>query len=293
MNEISPTFRFAPSPNGHLHLGHAYSALLNLKMAREINGRSLLRIEDIDTDRCTPELETQMMDDLEWIGFEWDQRARRQSEHMTEYQDVVQALLKTELLYPSTTSRSRAKQMVAGKEKTHGEWPKDPEGAPIYPGIEREFSKEQREKILASNLPYNLRLDMRRALEHVGEPLNWEETGPDQTGTIIAEPAAWGDIIIARKDTPTSYSLCCVLDDALQKITNVVRGKDLFHTTSIHVLLQKLMRLPSPVYHHHDLILDEGGNKLSKSIKSMGLRALRDAGHSPDELRARLFDQEE
>lgn len=288
----TPTYRFAPSPNGELHLGHAYSALLNLKLARQNNGVSLLRIEDIDTVRCTPELELQMLQDLEWIGYEWDAEPRRQSEHFEEYKIALDTLIAEGIVYPSQLSRSKAKQLVLEAENAGQDWPRDPEGVPLYPGTEREFDTAKRLEIIASGAPYSLRLDMQRAIAQSKTALTWHENSGDQSETIEAAPGLWGDIILARKDTPASYSLCCVCDDAQQQITEVVRGMDLFHATSIHALLQHILNIEPPSYCHHRLILDETGEKLSKSKQSLSLRALRQAGLDPQTLNETYFDSE-
>lgn len=283
-----PVFRFAPSPNGHLHLGHAYSALLNLKMARESGGKILLRLEDIDTTRCTPQLESQMLRDLEWIGFEWDEEPRRQSEHFDTYQEALKTLQSRELVYPATLSRTEIKKYAASHAHNNDHWPTDPDGAPLYPGTERELDSGKQEEILNSEKPFAMRLDIKKALQSFGKDIAWKETRSGETKTIMANPQAWGDVILARKDTPTSYHLCCVMDDALQGITHVVRGMDLYHTTSIHVLLQEVLELPRPVYHHHDLIVDESAEKLSKSKKHESLLNLRETGISPQEVKKRI-----
>jgi len=271
-------FRFAPSPNGELHLGHAYSALLNLKLAREVGGKCLLRIEDIDTVRCTRELEKQMLDDLEWIGFEWDEKPRRQSEHFGEYQDAIDGLQRQGLLYPSTLSRSAIKKIVAEHESGGCDWPRDPDGTPIYPGSERDLNFGAMSEIRASGDAYALRLDMKKAVGT--SSFQWLENELVEN----ARPLDWGDVVLGRKDTPTSYHLCCVLDDAIQGVTDVVRGKDLFHATSVHVVLQKLLGLVSPRYVHHDLVLDDDGEKLSKSVSSKSIRSLKTAGLSKEDI---------
>ncbi|QLH73685.1 tRNA glutamyl-Q(34) synthetase GluQRS [Rhodopseudomonas palustris] len=281
-----PVFRFAPSPNGYLHLGHAYSALLNADLARASGGRLLLRIEDIDRTRCRPEFEQATYEDLSWLGVAWDGEVRRQSDHLELYRDAVTQLAARGLIYPAFESRAEIARLVAEKE-TVAPWPRDPDGAPHYPGIGKQLSAAQRAELIAAGVPYALRLDMAAAVELAGE-LNWQElgSGPDgETGTIMARPEAWGDVIIARKETPTSYHLSVVIDDALQGITEVVRGADLFWSTSVHRLLQHLIGLPSPVYRHHALQRDAEGRKLSKSTGSTGLRELRAAGVTPAEIR--------
>jgi len=281
-----PVFRFAPSPNGHLHLGHAFSALLNHDMARARNGRLLLRIEDIDRARCRPEFEAAIFEDLGWLGMTWEAGVRRQSEHFQTYRDAVDRLDVEGLVYPSFESRAEIARLVAEREK-EAPWPRDPDGAPLYPGDAKHLSAAERAKRIASGIPFALRLDMERALAQAGS-LEWTETGRGpggETGRIEAVPRAWGDLVLARKEMPTSYHLAVVVDDALQGITHVVRGEDLFWSTSVHCLLQALLGLPAPTYHHHRLILDSDGKKLAKSTQATGLRELRARGATPDEIR--------
>ena len=282
-------FRFAPSPNGTLHLGHAYSAMLNSDLARASGGRFLLRIEDIDSARCRPEFEAAIYEDLAWLGIAWETPVRRQSEHLGEYRRALDQLAGLGLVYPSFESRAEIARLVA-ERGTQGSWPRDPDGAPLYPGSAKLLSKKERAQRIASGMPYALRLDMQAAIARAGA-LSWTELGegPDgQTGSIAASPQAWGDVILARKETPTSYHLSVVIDDALQGITEVVRGQDLFHATSVHALLQHLLDLPAPAYRHHRLIRDADGHKLSKSTGATGLRELRAAGANPDDIRARI-----
>ncbi len=279
---MPPVFRFAPSPNGYLHLGHAYSALLNFDLAQQTGGRLLLRIEDIDATRCRPEFEAALSQDLAWLGVEWETPVRRQSEHLGLYRDAIEQLTAQGLVYPSFESRAEITKLVAQREATCS-WPRDPDGAPLYPGTTKSLSPDDRECLLQSGAPYSLRLDMAAAIARAGD-LTWTEQGKgpaDETGTVRAQPEIWGDVILARKETPTSYHLSVVLDDALQGVTDVVRGQDLFWSTGVHRLLQKLLGLPEPTYRHHRLILDGGGNKLSKSTDATGLRELRTAGASP------------
>lgn len=281
-----PVFRFAPSPNGYLHLGHAFSALLNADLARASGGRLLLRIEDIDRTRCRPEFEQAIYQDLSWLGIGWDGEVRRQSDHLDLYRDAVTQLASMGLIYPAFETRAEIARLVADKEAA-SPWPRDPDGAPLYPGNDKQLSPAQRDELIAAGVPYALRLDMAAAIAMAGE-LSWQELGigPDgETGTIAARPEAWGDVIIARKETPTSYHLSVVIDDALQGITEVVRGADLFWSTSVHRLLQHLLGLPAPVYRHHALLRDAEGRKLSKSTGSTGLRELRAAGVTPAEIR--------
>jgi glutamyl-Q tRNA(Asp) synthetase len=284
-----PVFRFAPSPNGYLHLGHAFSAVLNFDLARQAGGRFLLRIEDIDPTRCRREFEDAIDDDLTWLGLCWEKPARRQSEHFTEYRAALEKLTALGLIYPAFESRAEIARLIAEQEK-RAPWPRDPDGAPLYPGTARALSPEERTRLRQSGAPYALRLDMAAARARAGD-LSWVERGegPEgETGTVAANPAAWGDVIIARKETPTSYHLAVVVDDALQGVTEVVRGQDLFWSTSVHRLLQQLLGLPQPAYRHHRLVRDAAGQKLSKSTDATGLRELRAAGVTPAEIRRRV-----
>ncbi|HZR76868.1 tRNA glutamyl-Q(34) synthetase GluQRS [Bradyrhizobium sp.] len=284
-----PVFRFAPSPNGYLHLGHAFSALLNADLARESGGGFLLRIEDIDPARCRPEFETAIDEDLAWLGLSWEKPVRRQSEHFAEYRAALEELTALGLVYPSFESRTEVARLIAEREK-EAPWPRDPDGAPLYPGSARLLSAEERQRLLKSGAPFALRLDMAAACARVGK-LCWTERGEGpagEAGTITADPAAWGDVIIARKETPTSYHLSVVVDDALQGITEVVRGQDLFWATSVHRLLQELLALPQPTFRHHRLIRDAAGQKLSKSTDATGLRELRARGVTAAEIRRRI-----
>ncbi|MCA6115917.1 tRNA glutamyl-Q(34) synthetase GluQRS [Bradyrhizobium sp. WSM 1738] len=281
-----PVFRFAPSPNGYLHLGHAYSALLNFDLARRSGGRFLLRIEDIDATRCRPEFEAAIYEDLAWLGISWEMPVRRQSEHFARYRQAVEQLSGMGLVYPSFESRAEIARMVREREAS-APWPRDPDGAPLYPGAAKSLPAEERSRLLEQGLPYALRLDMAAACARANR-LIWIEhgEGPDgETGAVSAHPEAWGDVILARKETPTSYHLSVVIDDAVQGVTDVVRGRDLFWSTSVHLLLQRLLGIPQPVYRHHRLIEDASGQKLSKSTKATGLRELRGQGATPAEIR--------
>jgi glutamyl-Q tRNA(Asp) synthetase len=283
---MPPVFRFAPSPNGYLHLGHAYSALLNFDLARMSGGRLLLRIEDIDTARCRPEFEAAIDEDLGWLGIAWESPVRRQSEHLADYRQALEKLSAQGLVYPSFESRAEIASLVAERD-AQAPWPRDPDGAPLYPGAAKLLSPDERARLIESGVPHALRLDMAAACARCGE-LGWLErgAGPDgETGAVRARPEAWGDVILARKETPTSYHLAVVVDDALQGVTEVVRGRDLFHATGVHCLLQQLLGLPSPAYRHHCLIPDASGRKLSKSTASTGLRELRAEGATPADIR--------
>lgn len=281
-----PVFRFAPSPNGHLHLGHAYSALLNFDLAQETGGRLLLRIEDIDATRCRPEYEAAIYEDLAWLGIAWETPVRRQSEHLADYRAALERLTALGLVYPAFESRAEIAKLVAARE-ADGPWPRDPDGAPLYPGDAKSLHDDERARLIDSGAPYALRLDMMAACRRVSG-LSWNElgAGPDgERGMVAARSEAWGDVILARKETPTSYHLSVVIDDALQDVSEIVRGQDLFHATSVHRLLQALLGLPEPAYRHHALIRAAAGRKLSKSDRSTGLRELRAAGISPAAIR--------
>jgi len=282
-----PVFRFAPSPNGHLHLGHAYSAVLNAAMARRVGGRFLLRIEDIDATRCRPEFEAAIYEDLAWLGISWETPVRRQSEHFARYREAVGELSAQGLIYPSFESRAEIARLVAQREAA-APWPRDPDGAPLYPGAAKSLSPEQRQQRIGQSVPYALRLDMEAALARTKD-LAWREDGAGpggEHGFVKAAPQAWGDVILARKETPTSYHLSVVIDDALQGVTDVVRGRDLFWSTGVHLLLQQLLGMPQPVYRHHRLIEDASGHKLSKSTQATALRELRGQGVTPAEIRS-------
>jgi glutamyl-Q tRNA(Asp) synthetase len=281
-----PVFRFAPSPNGYLHVGHAFSALLNYDLARQAGGRLLLRIEDIDATRCRPEFEAAIYQDLAWLGIAWETPVRRQSGHLDVYRDAVEKLGAQGLVYPGFESRAEIARLVAQRE-ANGPWPRDPDGAPLYPGTAKLLSPDERARLIESGAPYALRLDMAAARARAGV-LAWIEQGegPDgETGTVTAQPQVWGDVILARKETPTSYHLSVVVDDALQGVTDVVRGHDLFSATAVHRLLQQLLDLPQPAYRHHRLVLDAAGRKLAKSTLATGLRELRAAGATPADIR--------
>jgi glutamyl-Q tRNA(Asp) synthetase len=287
---MPPVFRFAPSPNGYLHLGHAYSALLNFDSAQATGGRFLLRIEDIDATRCRAEFETAIYQDLAWLGISWETPVRRQSEHLVGYRAALEKLSGLGLVYPSFESRAEIAKLVAQRE-AHGEafgaWPRDPDGVALYPGTAKSLAPDERQLLTESGAPYALRLDMAAARARAGD-LTWIEQGegPDgEKGRTSAHPEAWGDVILARKETPTSYHLSVVIDDALQGVTEVIRGQDLFHATGVHRLLQQLLDLPQPAYRHHRLVMNDSGQKLSKSTDATGLRELRAAGARPADIR--------
>jgi glutamyl-Q tRNA(Asp) synthetase len=282
----APLFRFAPSPNGFLHLGHAFSALVNVDMARATGGRLILRIEDIDVTRCRPEFEQAIYEDLAWLGIEWEEPVRRQSEHLDDYRAALATLDGLGLVYASFETRAEIARLLAERDAS-GPWPCDPDGVPLYPGTAKAIAASERARRMQAGEIFALRLDMAAALERVGK-LGWVESGRGplgETGWIAADPQAWGDVVLARKDTPTSYHLSVVVDDALQAVTHVVRGQDLFWATSLHRLLQALLGLPQPAYCHHRLILDAAGRKLSKSTRATALRELRADGATPADIR--------
>jgi glutamyl-Q tRNA(Asp) synthetase len=284
-----PVLRFAPSPNGRLHLGHAYSALLNADLARRWNGRFLLRIEDIDVTRCRPEYEAAILEDLAWLGLEWERPVRRQSEHFASYRAALNELEAKGLVYPCFCSRNEIAAAVVAKEiESGGAWPRDPDGAPLYPGTCRTLPAGAVAQRIAAGEAHAWRLDTARALEEA-PALAYTRFVPDGAEeAVAADPERWGDVVVARKEVPTSYHLSVVLDDAGQGVTHVVRGRDLEAATDLHVLLQRLLALPTPRYHHHPLVRDEAGSKLSKSLLSESLADLRLRGVTPGEVRRML-----
>ena len=284
-----PVFRFAPSPNGYLHLGHAYSALLNQQLALESAGRLLIRIEDIDPDRSRRHFETALLDDLAWLGLDWEEPPRRQSEHLTEYRSALDDLTRRGLAYPCFCSRNE----IAGSCAPHSDWPRDPDGSPRYPGTCRALSPKECCSRVAAGARFSLRLDMAKAMAQVSAQVSEHLTYCEfheglESKTVAVDPTIWGDALIGRRDVTASYHLACVLYDHLQGVTDVVRGADLEAATSLHRLLQALLDLRTPVYRHHRLVRDEQGRKLSKSKSSVSLQELRAQGATPTSLRQRL-----
>ena len=270
--------RFAPSPTGHLHLGHAHSALFAWRKAREAGGRFLLRIEDIDPVRCRPEFTEAILEDLAWLGLDWDGEVRVQSAHLPDYRKALDALSARGLLYPCFCTRADiAREIAASASAPHG-----PDG-PLYPGTCRRLSGDERAARIARGEAHALRLDMAAALATLDEPLTFHE---EQEGRLRCDPAQFGDAVLARKDVPASYHLCVTHDDALQGVTLVTRGEDLKPATHLHRLLQHLMGWPEPAYAHHPLITDASGRRLAKRDRAATLRDLRAAGRSPAEVRA-------
>lgn len=276
--------RFAPSPTGRLHLGHALSALVNQAVARRLAGRLLVRIEDIDPTRCKPEFVAAMLDDLTWLGVTSDGPMLVQSEHFSIYVSVAQQLEGMGLLYPCFATRQEI-QAAARPGAL------DPDGAPLYPGLHKGLKSREIAARKSQGQPFAMRLDMPAAVRMAadrlrGKPLTFQEFGDEQAPAIVtADPSRWGDIVIQRKDAPTSYHLAVVVDDARQGITHVVRGADLRASTDVHRLLQVLLGLPEPLYQHHRLLTDAQGRKLSKRDGDTSLYTLRRSGLTPADIR--------
>jgi glutamyl-Q tRNA(Asp) synthetase len=284
--------RFAPSPNGWLHLGHAYSAIFASDTAKTLGGRFLLRIEDIDLGRCRPEYLQGIYDDLEWLGLTWEEPVRRQSEHFATYETALKKLRDMGLAYPCFATRKEINDAIETSGIGHARWPVDPDGAPLYPGLYKDLPTAELNRLMWEGRTYAWRLDMEKALtkaeEINGGPISFIEEGQGprgQSGRLPIEPLRFGDVIIARKDVPTSYHLAVTVDDAIQNVTVVTRGQDLFPATYVHRLLQILLGLPEPRYRHHALIRDETGRRLSKTAKDKALRELRLSGTTVDEIR--------
>jgi glutamyl-Q tRNA(Asp) synthetase len=284
MPDPRPVFRFAPSPNGALHLGHALSALVGYRRAKGAGGRFLVRVEDIDMGRTRPEFVAGIFEDLGWLGLEWEEPVRFQSSRMEAYGLAARRLEALGLLYPCFATRSEVEAAaVAGRT--------DPDGAALYPGLWRGRPEADIARLKAAGVPYALRIDMaaaRRVASQMlgGAPLTFVEIDAGGTAqTLAAHPERWGDAVIVRKDVPTSYHLAVVVDDAWQGVTHVTRGRDLFAATDLHRLLQVLLDLQEPVYHHHRLIVDASGRKLAKSARDTSLKSLREQGASPADIR--------
>lgn len=276
-NSSSPVFRFAPSPNGLLHLGHAFSALTTWRAAAALGGTTLLRIEDIDAERCKPEFVEAIYHDLNWLGLDWPEPVMQQSDRLDVYAAAGNALRDQHLLYPCFCTRT---EIAALATQT------DPDGAPLYPGTCRHLHRGEQIERLERGDPVQFRLDTQAALARVGM-LTFSVVGPlitDRPQIRYAQPERWGDVVLQRKGTPTSYHLSVVVDDAAQSITHVTRGRDMEAATDLHVLLQMLLELPTPIYHFHRLILDDDGRKLAKSKGSPSLASLREQGWTPQDV---------
>ena len=270
--------RFAPSPTGLLHLGHARSALEGWLAAQNGGGRFLLRIEDIDAGRCREEFVAAIFEDLAWLGLEWEEPVRRQSAHFDDYRAALGRLQAMHLVYPCFCTRQDIQREIASAVSA----PHGPDG-PLYPGTCRHLPEAEREEKISAGQPYALRLDGAAAFARAGA-LHWRD---DHAGIVPADPASLGDVVLARKDTPTSYHLAVTVDDHLQGVTLVTRGVDLFHATHLHRLLQALLGYATPRYRHHQLLMDESGRRLAKRDRAMTLQALRESGRTPSEIRAR------
>ncbi|MDE2582813.1 MAG: tRNA glutamyl-Q(34) synthetase GluQRS [Rhodospirillales bacterium] len=277
---MSIVTRFAPSPTGHLHLGHAHAALTAWGRARAAGGRFLLRIEDIDPGRCRPDHSDAILEDLAWLGIDWDGPVRVQSEHLPEYRAVLDELAERGLLYPCFCTRAEIMREVAGAAAA----PHGPDGTPLYRGTCRALSRAERAARIAAGVPYAVRLDMVRAVAAVGTKLSFRE---EQEGRVACRPERFGDVVLGRKDVPASYHLCVTHDDARQGVSLVTRGEDLRPATDLHRLLQSLMGWPEPAYAHHRLLTDPSGRRLAKRDRAVTLRVLRAEGVSPGEVRAR------
>ncbi len=278
-----PVLRFAPSPNGPLHLGHALSALIGFEMARRLDGRFLLRIEDIDTGRAREDFVSGIFEDLAWLGIRWEMPVLRQSEHFDVYGAAAARLESAGLLYPCFATRT---EIAAAADPARV----DPDGALLYPGLHRGLPVEEVARRRAAGEAFALRIDMAAAVARLvarkEASLSFQEMAEDRNMcTVACRPERWGDAVIVRKDVPASYHLAVVVDDARQGVTHVSRGLDLLAATDVHRLLQAHLGLPAPVYHHHRLILDADGRKLSKSLKSTALARLRAEGATPADVR--------
>lgn len=292
---MRPVFRFAPSPNGELHLGHALSAIVGFESARRSGGRFLLRIEDIDLARTREEYIAAIVEDLTWLGLTWEPDVLRQSEHFDDYRSAAALLEAMGLVYPCFASRTEIAEAAKGSGRGA-----DPEGVPIYPGLHKGMAAEEVRARRDRGEPFAMRLDMDRAVAAAkaklgGKPLTFREVAEDGiAATVEAKPHTWGDCVVIRKDVPASYLLAATYDDARQGVTHVTRGRDLLPATDVQRLLQVLLGFPEPVYHHHRVLVDASGRKLSKSARDTSIRSLRRAGATPDQVRRMTnFDERE
>ena len=287
--------RFAPSPNGWLHLGHAYSALTGADLAAQAGGQFIVRLEDIDVGRARPHFVDGIYQDLEWLGLDWPQPVMVQSERFEIYQTSLNKLRQQGLVYPCWATRRDISNAIAQRTADGESWPRDPDGAPLYPGLYRDLPDSERRKLMWEGGSYAWRLDMQKAVQMIernegtnSAPFHYIETASGKERRIAFDPLSYGDVVLARKDVPTSYHLAVVVDDAAQNITHVTRGQDLAAATSIHIVLQKLLGLPTPLYHHHGLVRDTSGRRLSKQAGDSGFRELRQMGLSVNEVKALL-----
>ena len=272
--------RFAPSPTGFLHLGHGFSALIAQRAAKDAGGQFILRIEDIDQTRCKPEFEAAIFEDLRWLGIEWETPLRRQSDHFGDYERALEKLREKEVVYRCFKTRKEILDDIARAPHLSPNGPEGPQyiGAPLPAYEER--------SLLAEGAPFAWRLSISAARKFIGSAFDdlffTEETLDGETRRIDATPEIFGDVVVARKDSGTSYHLASVCDDALQGITHVIRGEDLYHAAHLHRLLQELLGLPAPIYRHHRLITDANGKRLAKRDKAATLKALRESGATPE-----------
>lgn len=272
--------RFAPSPTGWLHLGHAYAAVFAHAEARQAGGRFLVRLDDLDLTRVRPVYEEAIFEDLTWLGLTWESPIRKQSDHFEAYRDALRRLEALGLLYPCFCTRREIQEEIARA----GLAPQGPDG-PLYPGTCRRLAADQVAEQMASGRDYAMRLDLGKALDLAGRDLDWLDLNH---GRMIADPTPLGDVVLSRKETPTSYHLAVVVDDFAQDITLVTRGEDLLPSTHLHRVLQALLDLPVPTWKHHRLITDESGKRLAKRDDARSLRSLREAGWTPDQVRAAI-----
>ena len=284
--------RFAPSPNGWLHLGHAYSALFAARQAAAHDGVFLLRIEDIDTGRARAHFVDGIYQDLDWLGLTWPEPVLMQSTRFETYQAALGNLRDRNLVYPCWASRAEIAAEINAMPGGAENWPRDPDGAPVYPGIYRDINTQQRQSLMWRGGSYAWRLRMDRAIAEAeklnGGPLFFTELSGGTPQRVAVEAQLFGDVVLARKDVPTSYHLSVVIDDAEQNITHVTRGRDLMAATHIHRVLQLLLDLPEPQYFHHELVRDISGRRLSKQAGDPGFRGLRQDGYSRDDVIAAL-----
>ncbi len=280
--------RFAPSPNGYLHLGHAYSAFISSELAKKSCGKFFIRIEDIDLGRCKKKYEENIYKDLNWLEIKYEKNIIKQSECFDKYERYIKKLRDLNLIYPCWASRSEIKKFILSKSINKTSWPIDPDGQYIYPKIYKDISKAERSNLMLSGLDFSWRLDIEKAMsfaqEKLGNKIFFEEIGLEPKGKRILEPNLYGDFIIARKEIPTSYHLSVIIDDAEQDINLVTRGLDIYPATSIHRLLQIILNLPETQWYHHNLLREDSGRKLSKTNKSTSIKSLRERKIKKDEI---------
>ena len=280
--------RFAPSPNGYLHLGHAYSAFISSELAKKSCGKFFIRIEDIDLGRCKKKYEESIYKDLNWLEIKYEKNIIKQSECFDKYERYIKKLRDLNLIYPCWASRSEIKKFILSKSINKTSWPIDPDGQYIYPKIYKDISKAERSNLMLSGLDFSWRLDIEKAMsfaqEKLGNKIFFEEIGLEPKGKRILEPNLYGDFIIARKEIPTSYHLSVIIDDAEQDINLVTRGLDIYPATSIHRLLQIILNLPETQWYHHNLLREDSGRKLSKTNKSTSIKSLRERKIKKDQI---------